>query len=286
MLYCLHRQYTTGGATVARGKIYSPLLKELANMPDVTEDDNTLIAQFKDGDDTAGFKLLVKHYKMIVKVILDTTGGRWYDDDCLQSGALGLYEAARRYDNTLGYKFLTYAVHWIRKYVILEVCADSLPMAGLAFGRDFRERLYRYIGHKMTGAKDEEIAEIMGLNPKEIEKLSRAAHVASRPVSLNQIKNAEEEEQTDYDMDGVPATPGADEIVLDAEFQAQFKEIFKTLPAEGQFILAHTAGLEGCEVMQKRDIAKSLGVTMPEFVKLRRKAYKDIKVKLRELGND
>jgi hypothetical protein len=68
---------------------------------------------------------------MILKVTISITNGKWFDDSCIHAGAVGIYEAAKRFDTEKGYTFLTYAVPWIRKYVMLEVCNDALPAGAL-----------------------------------------------------------------------------------------------------------------------------------------------------------
>ena len=144
--------------------VSSPVLDKLAAHDPVLEDDASLIRRFRKGDKDAGYLLFVKHHRMVLKVILDKTKGKWFSDDVLHAGAIGLYEAARRFDLTLGYTFLTYAVHWINKYVLLEICHDALPAAGVMFGESFKDRLYRYIGYELSGLTEEEILKKMRIS--------------------------------------------------------------------------------------------------------------------------
>ena len=260
-----------------RGKIYSPLLKTLADASDVTESDYELIDRFKDGDRDAGHLLFVKHCKMILKVIIDLTDGRWYDDDCLHAGAVGLYEAALRFDKTLGYTFLTYAVHYIRKYVLLEVQNDALPTAGISFGRDFKERMYRFIGYKMVGKSVEEIAELMHLKEAYAVKLSNAVLSTSRPVSLNSIHNEEDEEGVDYELTGMPSVASTEDVYLDEELQRLIEDIVAELDERSQFILNHTLCVNDHGFMDRGALSKHFGVTMLEFSKFRREAYRKLK---------
>ena len=264
-----------------RVKIFSPLLKHLAGLEAVRTDDAVLIAKFKAGDREAGNDLFVKHYKMIVKIVLDATKGKWYDDDCLHAGCIGMYEAIRRYDPTKGFTFLTYAVPWIRKYIILEVCSDTLPAGGVSFGRDFKERLYRFVGFKMMGYSDDEIGKLMKLKEKSVAKLSAAAYEASQPVSLNNIRNSEDEEQPDYNVEGVPSVPSAENEYLTAAYKDDVEKFIGTLDKESQIILNHTLELNGCSFLTKQQIAKVLGLSMKNFVEVRRKAYRSLKGGLR-----
>ena len=88
----------------------SRFLAKLMMHNPVLESDEELVSRFQNGDRDAGYLLFVKHHRMIIKVILDRTKGRWFNDEVIHAGAIGLYEAARRFDCTLGFTFLTYAV--------------------------------------------------------------------------------------------------------------------------------------------------------------------------------
>ena len=264
-------------------KIFSPLLKHLSTVPKVDTPDDELIRRFRDGDKEAGSDLFVKHYKMIVKIVLTATKGKWYDDDCLHAGCIGLYEAVKRYDATRGFTFLTYAVPWIRKYVILEVCADALPAGGISFGRDFKERLFRFIGFKMMGYSDVEIAELMKLKDTEVKRLAAAAFVASQPVSLTSIRNNEDEDQPDYNMEGVPTTQSAEQEFMVEEYRKEVEKLIRGLDATSQFILNHTLELNGCDFKTKPQITKALGLSVRDFIEARRKAYRSLKVGLRRV---
>lgn len=261
-----------------RGKIYSPLLKELADAQDVTESDYELIDRFKVGDKEAGHLLFVKHYKMILKIIIDVTDGRWYDDDCLHAGAVGLYEAAARFDKSLGYTFLTYAVPWIRKFVLIEVQNDALPTGGIAFGRDFKEKMYRFIGYKMVGKTLDEIAELMRLSPQEAQKISDAVTATSRPLSLNNIlKYDDSEEGEDYELKGMPKEQSAEDEYIDEELRRSVEELVGGLDERSQFILNHTLCTNGHGFMDRRSLAKHFNVSMVDFTSYRRGAYRKLK---------
>jgi len=261
------QKHKSTGDTLRAHRISSPLLKSLINVPVPTTPDVELIEKFKAGDAEAGNALFLKHYKMILRVVLDITGGKWYDDDCMHAGCVGMYEAVRRFDPTLGFTFLTYAVPWIRKMVLIEVCNDAIP-GGITFGRDFKDRLFRYIGLSMLGYNDDEIAVQMRLTNKAVAKLSKAAHDASRPVELT-VDMAEE--QSDI-IEG----PEAESLKLDIE------KALVELPDEiSKTILEYLLGLNGKKTLPSKEIAKLLGLSAPEFNEARRKALRILRKHLR-----
>lgn len=259
------------------GRIYSQLLKDLPEPATVTETDYELVDRFKDGDRNAGHLLFIRHYKMILKVILDITDGRWYDDDFLHAGAVGLYEAAVRFDKELGYTFLTYATHYIRKYVRIEVANDALPTGGIAIGRDFKEKMYRYIGLKMVGHTPEEISEMMKLSPREALKLYNAVTETSRPVSLNNILDSEEEAGEDYTLDGMPTVSSAEEEYITEDVIDSINSMINSMDSIDRDILNYTLGANGSEVLEKKALASKLGMSIGEYNRARRTAYRRLK---------
>ena len=231
--------------------------------------------------------LFVKHHKMILKIIFEVTRGRWYDDGCLQVGGIGLYEAARRFDISRGYAFLTYAVPWIRKYVYIEACNDALPAAGVAFTRDFKEKLFRYIGYSMSGTPEEEIRRLLKVSDLGLKRLEEASRFASRPINLSSLEPGDDEPP----MFLVPSVPSAeddmfDEHSEDPEFEddrvVEILEYIDSLPAAQSRIIRNSFAEEK---LGRHALQAQLGLTNTEFINEKRAAYRALKSYLRKAYN-
>ena len=275
---------------------HSRILKQLEHTTPVTEDDASLVLAFRAGDDTAGYKLFVKHHKMVLKVVLDITKGRWFDDDCFNAGTVGLYEAAKRFDIDRGFTFLTYAVPWIRKYVYLEACNSVLPAGGISFSRDFKERMYRFIGFHMMGMADEEICERMNITPTLLEELKVAARTTSQPSSLTMsaadLYGGPEDEEVP--VPGLPSAPSAEEVVMESSAIDRFAKIINSIQDDQcRFILRNILfanaddpiDILGESVIIGREAQmKALGITkVSEYNTIKRKAYRVFRKALRDL---
>ena len=277
------------------GAIHSYLLKEVESAEPVIETDNELIEAFRAGDEQAGYKLYVKHHKMIIKVILSITNGRWYDDDCLVAGTVGIYEAAKRFDPTLGFTFLTYAVPWIRKYVYIESCNAVLPAGGICFTRNFRDRLYRYIGFRMIGMTDEEIKLKMKVSDELIQELSLAARTTSQPLPITlPIGDLLSDEDGDAELPtpGMPSVASAEDVVMERSEIERFISVIDSIADEQcKYILTNTllstvdyaAEVIGQQpVLDTRLQMQHLGLEkMSQYRNLRRKAYRLFRKALR-----
>lgn len=259
--------------------VVSPIISAVQRMDPVTESDADLINAYIGGDQEAGNKIFRKHYKMILQIIGEVTHGRFYSDDCLQAGAFGLYKAAHKYDASRGFKFLTMAVPWIRKYVIEEVRNEHLPAGGVAFAPRFKDRLYRYVGFEITGYTDEEIMARMRITEAELQDLKKAAKQVSQPLYFSE---GEESEDGYSNID----EPIAESLEERYEEDEGFRELRDTVVAaiddfdeNEKYLLTYSLGLTG-SFHSVHEISKVLRISVPEFGELRRTALFKLRKKL------
>ena len=273
--------------------LHSEILRELAEADDllgpIKTGDAELISEFNKGNLEAGHNLFRKHYKMIIKVVLDATKGRWFSDDCFQSGAIGLYEAAKRFDATMGNKFLTYAVPWIRKFVLLEVTNSVLPVCGIRFTNVFRDKLHVFIGLIIVGKSKAEIIDRMKISEKLYDQLDLAAFRASQPLVLTQNPGEDEGEV----FEGYCVEPSSNhnvenDVLSDSsakELELIIKGYAQTLDEVSCFILEEALGYRDCSPMRPHHIAKKFGIATAEVHRLKTEAFRALKAKLREIDS-
>lgn len=261
-------------------------LKELDQSDPVRDSDESLVLRFRAGDDNAGSRLFRKNYKMILKVILDATKNRWYSDDCLQSGAVGLYEAAKRFDTEKGFTFLTYATHWIRKYVLKEVCNELLPAGGIRFSSALKDKLYRFIGLKIMGRTPSEIQSKLGITEAEYTELDQCAHNFSAPLSLNSL--LAEDDNSETSTADVDSGERIDEVVSESDSNLRFfrslNAVMGDLSTEQSDVLRLILGLDQEPIRRSRDIAKIMGRNINDIVSIRRAAMMRLRRGLQDLG--
>lgn len=277
------------------GNIHSNLLKQVESEEPVLDSDNALIEAFRNGDQNSGYKLYVKHHKMILKVILSITNGRWYDDDCLIAGTVGVYEAAKRFDPELGFAFLTYAVPWIKKYVYMEVCNAVLPAGGISFTRNFKDRLYRYVGFKMIGLSDEEIKSRMAITDEILAELTLAAYTTSRPLALTLPVGdiySNDDSDDEIPMPGMPTSASAEEVIIERETVENYINVIDQIEDERcKFLLKNALIMNidyAAEILEiepiigRKEQMKFLGITsLAQFNNVKRKAHRVLRKALR-----
>lgn len=264
--------------------IHSAILKHLLDVPEVTTPDEELITSLKGGSAEASHKLFCKHYRYILSKIINITKGRWYSDDLLQAGAVGLYEAATRWDPSRGYTFLTYAHSYIIKRLYMEVRNEVLPLGGLGIGRDEKERLYNYIKFRMVGYTNEQIMKKLHCGKKSLERLSKLNSCASHTCSLNNLTDASHEEQEeDYGRIGTPTIASAENEFLDKDFIKYIGKVitsFKKDTPDIAAVLEREVGVNGFSPMTRKQICKELKMTASEVINCKREGNKLLRKQL------
>ena len=132
-----------------------------------------LATMIRDGDEDALKKLVTANLRFVVSVAKEYQGKGLPLQDLISAGNLGLIKAATKYDETRGFKFISYAVWWIRQAILLELAEHSrvvrLPYnkVGLVnnVARTF-EKLDKELGRPASRA---EVANAMNITEQELE---------------------------------------------------------------------------------------------------------------------
>lgn len=101
-------------------------LQEISKIPILTiNEEVTLCRQIKQGDEQALKKLIVANLRFVVSVAKQYQNQGLSLPDLINEGSLGLMKAANRFDETRGFKFITYAVWWIRQTILQGIAEHS-----------------------------------------------------------------------------------------------------------------------------------------------------------------
>lgn len=122
------RQLKISAQITARESVaFTKYLQEVGNIPLLTrEEELTLPEKIKNGDQKAKDRFVNGNLRFVISVAKQYQGsaGKESLDDLVNAGNMGLIEAVERFDTTLGYKFISYAVWWIRQS-IMEYLAET-----------------------------------------------------------------------------------------------------------------------------------------------------------------
>src|ERR1700754_578992 len=148
-------------------------LQEIGKVDLLTPDEEVELAKrIRDGDQLALEKLTKANLRFVVSVAKQYQNQGLSLGDLINEGNLGLFKAAQRFDETRGFKFISYAVWWIRQSIMQALAEQSrivrLPLNRVGsltkISKTFADLEQKFQREPST----EEVAEVIGVTPEEI----------------------------------------------------------------------------------------------------------------------
>ncbi len=253
-------------------------LKAISKIPLLTrEEEIELAKRAKAGDKEALKKLVESNLRFVVSVAKKYLGCGLPLHDLIAEGILGLIEAARRFDPDKGVKFISYAVWWIRQSIMQALAqhtgAVKIPVKQAVLvnkiTRSYGE-LLKKLGREPT---TEELAEFVGMDPKDIERLLSICQV---PLSLD-TPIGDEEDTTFKDFLKGEGTAEVEEKVVQEELKQSIQEMLEQLTPQEKKIIIMRFGLDGNEPKTLREIGEKLGISRERVRQLETRAKKKMR---------
>ena len=253
-------------------------LKSISKIPLLTrEEEIELAKRAKAGDKEALKKLVESNLRFVVSVAKKYLGCGLPLHDLIAEGILGLIEAARRFDPDKGVKFISYAVWWIRQSIMQALAqqtgAVKIPVKQAVLvnkiTRSYGE-LLKKLGREPT---IEELAEHVGMDPKEVERLLSICQV---PLSLD-TPIGDEEDTTFKDFLKGEGTAEVEEKVVQEELKQSIQEMLEQLTPQEKKIIIMRFGLDGNEPKTLREIGEKLGISRERVRQLETRAKKKMR---------
>lgn len=234
------------------------------------EEERELARRYKLGDIKARNKLVYSNLRFVISVAREHDGRGLELSDLISSGNIGLITAAERFDETLGFKFISYAVWWIRQ-AILQALADSrvvrLPLNRI----DLINRIHKAQSQGSTDLSD--IADKLSINP---ERVSGLLTDSQRVLSLDATFDGDTEKNLySFLQDDEQKTP--EEDYETARLKEEIGRVLETLDLREAEVIDLYFGLSSGEGMSLEEIGTRFGLTRERIRQIKEKAL----VKLR-----
>src|SRR3978361_1965888 len=162
-------------------------IEEISNVPMITPEEETILAQkIKMGDQRALERLTKANLRFVVSVAKQYQNQGLSLSDLINEGNLGLIKAAQRFDETRGFKFISYAVLWIRQSILQALAEQSrivrLPLNKVRLSNKIRKAYSQLEREYEREPSTEELAELLEIGTEEVET---TLGVAARHVSVD-----------------------------------------------------------------------------------------------------
>ena len=255
-------------------------LADIAKEPMITPDEEVELAQkIKMGDQIALDRLVRANLRFVVSVAKQYQNQGLSLADLINEGNVGLIKAAQRFDETKGFKFISYAVWWIRQAILQAVAEQSrmvrLPLNQVGFisrvkkTASYLEQLYQ---RKPT---IKEIADELDM-PED--KVETALKVNAKEVSMD-APISSDDDMTFIDTVIPEDNYDADRIVVSESESAAIKRSLSVLNEKERKIIIYYFGLDSNKSYSLEEIGNMMDMTRERVRQVKDKALKKLRTR-------
>ena len=220
-----------------------------------------LARKARHGDTLALERLTKANLRFVVSVAKQFQNQGLSLGDLISEGNLGLIKAATRFDETRGFRFISYAVWWVRQ-AILQALAEHTRLVRLPLNRvgalnriakAFSALEQEYEREPST----QEIAQVLETSPSDV---ADALRLAWRPVSLDTPAFPEEADSL-LDAFANPESPAADAPLMSESLRQEIRAALASLPAREAEVIRLYYGLDREVPLTLEEIGVTLDLT-------------------------
>ena len=263
-------------SVTARTQTVEEYLRDLGRLERVSPEEETELAARIQAGDEAAFKRLVEANLRFVVSVAKQYQGRGLDlMDLVNEGNIGLMRAASKFDPSRGFKFISYAVWWIRQQ-ILQALSDQgrtirLPLNQVGMINKVTRARIEFLQDNEREPTDAELSALLDIDP---DKLDGFVLNDTRSLSLD-FPLGEEEGQTLIDVLPDTSVPPADRNLEMESLRSDLQSVMTVLNPRERRILELSYGL-GCQAKTMEEIGDDLDLTRERVRQLKMKAIRKL----------
>lgn len=250
-------------------------LQEIGKVDLITSDEEiSLATRIKKGDKEALDKLTKANLRFVVSVAKQYQNKGLPLTDLINEGNIGLIKAAQKFDETRGFKFISYAVWWI-KQSIMQAIADQSRMVRIPLNRI---GALNKIG-KVASALEQElerkptVEEIAHELEMDIEEVEYALKISGRHISVDApIKQGEENKNSLLDIMPNDKQPTPDVILMSESLKREIQNSLSTLTERESEVIKLYFGIERENSLTLEEIGEMLNLTRERVRQIKEKA--------------
>lgn len=252
-------------------------LQEIGKEDLITVEEEVELAQrIRKGDQRALEKLTRANLRFVVSVAKQYQNQGLSLPDLINEGNLGLIKAAEKFDETRGFKFISYAVWWIRQSILQALAEQSrivrLPLNQVGSLNKINKAFSRFEQEHERRPSPEELADTLDLPA---EKVADTLRVSGRHISVD-APFVEGEDNSLLDVLINDDSPVADKTLINESLSTEVERALSTLTERERDIIRLFFGIN-CQEMTLEEIGEKFGLTRERVRQIKEKAIRRLR---------
>ncbi len=253
-------------------------LQEIGREELITAEEEVVLAKkIRDGDQKALEKLTRANLRFVVSVAKQYQNQGLSLPDLINEGNLGLIKAARRFDETRGFKFISYAVWWIRQSILQALAEQArivrLPLNQVGSLNKINKAFSKLEQEFERTPSAEELSIVLDL-PED--KIADTLRVSGRHVSMD-APFVQGEENTLLDVLVNSDSPRADKMLIDESLAKEIERSLSTLTERERDVIKLFYGIGFTHEYTLEEIGDKFDLTRERVRQIKEKAIKRLK---------
>lgn len=267
------RQLKITNSITSRGsQSLEDYLNDISKQPLLTVEEEVKLAQRIRNDDREALERLVcANLRFVVSVAKQYQNQGLTLPDLINEGNIGLIKAAEKFDETRGFKFISYAVWWIRQSILQALAEQSrmvrLPLNQVSAVSRINKLIMKFEQEHERKPSAYELSELIDETPEKIRDSLRAN---GRPMSIN-APLGEGDDSTLLEIISDESTPPTDGRMIDISLATEIERMLDTLDEREKTIVEMCFGINNRE-MTLEEISEKFGLSRERVRQIREKA--------------
>ena len=266
----------TSRESVALDKYLNDISKISMLTPDEEAD---LARKIRAGDHQALHRLTQGNLRFVVSVAKQYQNQGLSLSDLINEGNVGLMKAAKRFDETKGFKFISYAVWWIRQSILQAIVEYSrivrLPLNKVGSYNKVNEAYISFVQQFEREPSTEELAEVLEMKPKEIIRMMKGN---GRHLSMDAPLSGDDGDSTMLDVfqKGEPEL-SPDNSLMEQSLKEEVQNGLSILSPREVEVLSSYYGLNGYKSLTLEEIGELYGLTRERVRQIKERAIRRLR---------
>ena len=253
-------------------------LQEIGKVDLITAEEEVELAQrIREGDQIALEKLTKANLRFVVSVAKQYQNQGLSLPDLINEGNLGLIKAAQRFDETRGFKFISYAVWWIRQSILQALAEQSrivrLPLNKIGSINKINKAYASIEQEEERAPSASEIASFLDMSETDVKESQRNS---GRHVSMD-APLVEGEDSNLYDVLRSGESPNPDRALLNASLSIEIERALETLTPREADVIRLYFGLDSKQALTLEEIGERFDLTRERVRQIKEKAIRRLK---------